>query len=38
MGAVNALYSMFEPTVKNVLGKDGPRYSSYAFLKRTWQL
>ena len=30
MGAANALYSMFEPAVEHILGKDGPRFSAYA--------
>lgn len=30
IGAANALYSMFEPAIEHVLGKDGPRFSAYA--------
>jgi len=30
IGAANALYSMFEPAIEHVLGKEGPRFSAYA--------
>jgi dienelactone hydrolase len=30
LGAGATLYTMFEPVIENVLGKDGPRFSAYA--------